>query len=212
MEHLLQIFSHLTDSEWIAKYKEYLILIILTYSFIEVIFPPLPGDTLLILSGSISLAAKSNPLWIILAAFIGTFGGSVLLYNLGGKMERKLLNSPRFSWMLDSKTFLKIDHGFKAYGFWIILGSRLLPVARSGIILAAGMVNMEKRRSLAAVAISILIASTLLVFGGRFLGRRLQQIIGFWHERFKWILLVAVFAVILYLCLAELWKKYQKGR
>lgn len=188
METLQKIIAHWAEPEILAQYSEYLLLIVFLYSFLEVIFPPLPGDTLLIISGSISVAANSNPLFMIIFASLGTFCASFLLYHLGAKMERKLFHSPRFSALLDSKTFVKIERGFQRFGFLIILASRFLPAVRSGVVLAAGIVNMEKRQTMLALAVSILLSTSMFIYGGRFLGRRLDKIMQLWESHF-WLIL-----------------------
>jgi membrane protein DedA with SNARE-associated domain len=199
MEKIIDILTHLSEPGIIAKYSEYLLLIVFMYSFIEVVFPPIPGDALLILSGSISGYAGLNPFWILASAFAGTFSASYLLYNFGFRMERRILNSPRFSGLLDTKTFLKIEKVLYRSGFWLILFCRFVPVIRSGIILAAGMVNLGKRNTLAALALSILGSTSLFILGGRYLGKRLELIINFWHSQFKTILWVAGIIFLLYL-------------
>jgi membrane protein DedA with SNARE-associated domain len=192
MSKLIHLFSHLTEPEILSQYSDYLLLVVFMSSFLEVVFPPIPGDTLLVICGSITVAAHTNPLFVVIAAFTGTFCASFLLYGLGLKMGKKLLHSPRFSWMMDSKTFLKIDRGFKRHGFLIIIASRFLPVARSGVALAAGMVGMEKRRSLIALAVSILLSTLVFVYGGRFLGRRIDTIVTFWENHSRRALIIAL--------------------
>lgn len=212
MDYLSHILSHWSEPELLTKYKDYLFLTVLVYSFIEVIFPPIPGDALLILSGSVTATVNIHPAWIIFFAFIGSFSGSLILYDLGYRMDRRILNSTKYSWLLDSKTFSRIDNGFKKYGFWIILFSRFLPVARSGIILAAGMVNMERRRSLIAVGISTVISGSILVLGGRFLGKRLQLILDFWRSQFRLIIIISAAIFLVYLLFNWLWKYYKRTK
>jgi membrane protein DedA with SNARE-associated domain len=212
MEKLIDILTHFGKPEIIARYSEYLLFIVFLNSFIEVIFPPVPGDALLILSGSISGYAGLNPVWIVAGAFTGTFGASYLLYSFGFRMERRILHSPRFAGLLDTKTFLKIEKVLYRSGFWLILFSRFVPVIRSGIILAAGMVSLDKRKSLTALAFSILGSTSLLVLGGRYLGKRLQLLLSFWHSRFRTILGAALMIFLLYLAIVKTVEFMRKKR
>lgn len=208
MEQLLEMLSHWSDPEFLARYQNYLVLTVFLYSFFEVIFPPLPGDSLLILSGSISGLSGANPLVIIISASLGTFASSILLYLLGAKMERALLYSSRNSWLLDSKMFHKLEKWFQKFGFWTILLSRFIPIVRSGIILAAGMVNMKRSKSFLTVGVSIIISTTIFVMSGRFLGRNWRKLPEFWHYRIKAAFLVLICLIILYLILAKLCKVF----
>jgi membrane protein DedA with SNARE-associated domain len=196
MDKIIDILTHLSQPEIISRNIEYLVVIVTVYCFLEVVFPPLPGDALLILSGSLSEFAGISPLWVIAGAFLGTFTASALLYSLGLRMERKILHSRRFAALLDTKTFLKIEKVLNRYGVWLVLASRFIPVIRSGIILAAGMVNLDKRKSLLAVSVSILTSTSLFILGGRYLGKRWEAIITYWHERLKLLLLLVLLAVI----------------
>ena len=197
METLVNFLAHLTEPDFLAKYSQYLILIVFIFSFLEVVVPPIPGDTVLIISGSIGGIAGINSLWIILSSFTGTFIASILLYNLGYKVEHKILESPRFAWMIDTKVFAKIEKWFERYGYWTLLLSRLLPVARSGIVLAAGIVNFDKQKSLVAVAISILVSTTVFVLAGRYIGKQWSEIMILWHSHFRIVLIILAGLIIL---------------
>ena len=215
MEHLLQILSHLTEPEILVRYSKYLLIIVAVYSFIEVVFPPIPGDALLVLSGSLAGRANINPLWVIYFAFVGSFTGSWLLYSLGYKMERKMLDSPRFSKLMDSKVFLRVERWFKRFGFLTVLVSRFIPVVRSGVILAAGMARMDRRKSLLAVGASILLSSSLLVFGGRLVGRRWEKLVALWHSQFRFIFFVIAGLALTYLIVYQVFRYFKtkvKGR
>lgn len=203
MEQLLEMLSHWSDPEFLARYRNYLVLTVFLYSFLEVIFPPLPGDSLLILSGSISGISGINPIAIIISASLGTFTSSMLLYLFGTKMGNALLQSSKYSGLLDTKMFHMLEKCFQKYGFWTIFLSRFLPVIRSGIILAAGMVNMEKVKSFLTVGVSITISTTVFVMSGRLLGRNWRKLPEFWHDRIRMLLLVVLFLVLLYFLLKQ---------
>lgn len=211
MDKIFHILTHLSQPEVISRNIEYLVIIVTFYCFLEVVFPPLPGDALLILSGSLSAYAGISPLWVIAGAYVGAFAASTLLYNLGQRMERRILHSPRFATLLDTKTFIKIEKVLNRYGIWLILASRFIPVIRSGIILAAGMVNLDKRQSLLAVSASILVSTSLFILGGRYLGKRWEALLTYWQDRLKLLLLLALLVVIIGLLVLKL-SGYLKNR
>lgn len=206
MEQLGDLLAHWSDPEFLAGYRSYLVIIVFIYSFFEVVFPPLPGDTLLVLSGSLSGLSGSSPIMIIMSASLGTFASSTMLYLLGSKMEKALLHSSKHSRILDSKTFHRLEKWFQKYGFWTIVLSRFIPVVRSGIILAAGMVNMKKSRSLLAVGVSIIVSTSIFVVSGSFLGKNWRKLPDFWNNRIRKICLILLCLVIIYLALARFYK------
>jgi membrane protein DedA with SNARE-associated domain len=202
MEKLVEIFQHWMEPAVLTQYREYLIGVVLVYSFVEIVFPPLPGDALLILSGSIAGIAGFNPLLIIVSSALGSWLGSWLLYNLGNRMEHRMLASPKFSGFLDSAAFGRVEHWFRKFGYLTILFSRFIPVFRSGIILAAGMVGLDRRKSLIAVGISILIWNSTLVLGGRILGRHWEKIFAFWHARLRLLFISLIGLLLIYFIVA----------
>ncbi|MGE5606910.1 MAG: DedA family protein [Bacteroidota bacterium] len=206
MEQFLEMLSHWSDPEFLARYRNYLVLTVFLYSFLEVIFPPLPGDSLLILSGSISGMSGINPVAIMISALLGTFTSSILLYFLGRKMGKVLLQSSKYSQLLDTKMFHMLEKCFQRYGFWTIFLSRFIPVVRSGIILAAGMVNMGKIKTFLTVGVSIMMSTTIFVMSGRLLGQNWRKLPEFWHDRIRMLFLAILFIIILYLLLSQIWK------
>lgn len=211
MNGILNIINNLTNPDILAEYSRYLLLIILVFSFLEVVVPPIPGDTMLVVGSSIAGIAGINPVWIIISAFAGTFTASLFLYSLGNKFELKLLVSPKYSWLLDTKTFLEIEKWFNKYGYWTLLGSRFLPIARSGVVLAAGIVNFDRRRALVALSISIFLSSTLFVFAGRFLGHHWQEAYQEWGPKFQLIIAVSIGLFALLAIGVGIWKKLKSG-
>lgn len=212
MEKILHILSHWSEPEFLTRYSEYLLIIIVIYSFLEVVFPPVPGDTLLILSGSLAGYMDINLVWIVISAFTGSFLGSVVLYKFGLRMEHRMLGSPKYSRILDSGAFTKIEKWLNRYGYWTLLISRFIPVCRSGIILVAGMVRLDEFKSLISVGVSIIITSTLLVTSGRFIGRRWEDIYQIWDTHFRGILMVLAGLIIFCFFLAGVRKYLARKR
>lgn len=209
MEQFLEMLSHWSDPEFLVRYRNYLVLTVFMYSFLEVFFPPLPGDSLLIISGSISGLYGSNPVAIIVSASLGTFTSSILLYLLGTKMGQALLGSSKYSRLLDTKMLHILEKCFQKYGFWTIFSSRFIPVVRSGIFLAAGIVNMEKLKSFLTIGVSIIISTTIFVMSGRLLGQNWRKLSEFWHDKVRILFLVVLLLIILYLLLNHFCKLFR---
>lgn len=210
MDKILQTMHYFYNPEFIEEHIQFLILITMTVSFLEVVFPVIPGDTALIICGSLAGVAGYNPILVIGAAFLGSFTASVLLYFLGLKLGRRLLDSTKLNWFLDSRTFLKIEAWFNRYGFLTVFVSRLLPVCRSGIILAAGIVKMRQGQALIAVGFSTIISTTFFVLGGRLAGKRWYQLVELWNSHMRVIIILLVSILIAYILFAgvkKIWKK-----
>lgn len=212
MDTLLKLVTHLTNPNSLAEYHRYLPLVILVFSFLEVVIPPIPGDTVLVVGSSVAGIAGINPLWIILCSFAGTFAASLLLYCLGNKFQHKILVSSKYSWLLDTATFSEIEKWFNKFGYWTLLGSRFLPIARSGMVIAAGIVNFNKRRTLSALSISIFLSTTLFVFSGRFLGVRWKEAYLNWGPKIQLSIIVSLGLFTLLAIGIGVWKKIKNRR
>lgn len=207
----MDFFEIVADPAVLVRYSRYILVIVLVFSFLEVVVPPIPGDTVLIIGSAVAGMADFNPVWVILCAFAGTFSASWLLYGLGVKLEHEILASPRFSWLLDSKTFHQIERWFERFGFWTLLASRFLPVARPGVALAAGIVNFKRRVALTALALSVLLSSTFFVLIGFFLGQRWEEAFEIWRSRIRMIMICGV-ALMGAMMVFGWWKKRRTGK
>lgn len=143
---------------------------ILAASFLEVIFPPIPGIVVLIAAGAAARPAGIHPLWLVIAAAAGSFTASSLVYSLGFRLGRQALDIPKCARLLETRGFLRIEGWYQKYGYAVLIISRFLPFARPGFALAAGILRLERRRALAALAVSILISSTVFIYTGYLLG------------------------------------------
>ena len=212
MDTLSTLISNLTNPNNLAEYHQYLLIIILVFSFLEVVIPPIPGDTVLVVGSSVAGIAGINPLWIIICSSAGTFCASLFLYRLGSKFQHKILVSTKYSWLLDTATFAEIEKWFNKYGYWTLLGSRFLPIARSGMVIAAGIVNFDKRRALAALSISIFLSTTLFVFSGRFLGVRWKEAYLNWGPKIQLSIIVSLGLFALLAIGLGVWRKNRGQR
>ncbi len=212
MEKLYHLLSYWMEPATLAHYSEYLLLFVFVYSFLEVVFPPVPGDALLVLSGSIAGIVNMNPIWVVGCAVLGSTLGSALLFDFGYRMEHRLLHSPRFSWLIDSKGFAKVENWFKRFGYLTLLVSRFIPVIRSGVILAAGMVNLDRKKSIIAVSISLTLWTSMLIFGGRTVGRNWGKIVDLWYSPVRGVFIGVVIIFVLYIVITKLWNWFRNRK
>jgi membrane protein DedA with SNARE-associated domain len=178
-------FNDLFQPHFMVRFGHYLPVFIFIVCFLEVVVPPIPGDTLLIFGSSIGVVTGVDPVWLVLSAFAGTYAASLLIYRIGAKMGMRIIGSPRYAWLLDTATFSKIKRWFERYGYWTLLVSRLLPIARSGVALTAGIVNFPPIKVMIALAVSVAVSATLFVSAGLLLGERWSELYRIWHSRWN---------------------------
>jgi membrane protein DedA with SNARE-associated domain len=187
----MEFWAHyFNEAKWLTDYSYSLVLAVLVFSFLEVVVPVIPGYTVLVVGSSLAATTGLAPFWLIIGSSVGTWLASLLCYNLGNRLGICLLEQPRFARLLDSQSFAKIKRWFGRYGDVVLLVSRLLPLARSGIILSAGIVKYEKRRAMAVLAVSILFTATIYVAIGYWMGTRWRELARWWQPGYNLILLL----------------------
>lgn len=147
---------------WLAALPPLVVyLSVLGVTYGENVFPPVPGDVLLVVAGMIAATgAVSLPVVVVLAAAAGAFG-FMTVYAAGRRAGNALLAPDRYGFV--PKAELRRALGLvPRYGAWIVLVNRFLPGLRSVIGLAIGMSRMPVGRvallgTVSSVAWSVLI-------------------------------------------------------
>ncbi|MFT4011032.1 MAG: DedA family protein [Nocardioidaceae bacterium] len=143
--------------------------------FIEcgLLFPILPGDTLLF---SVGLFIHRDPpdnieMNIVVACVIlsiSAFLGNVVGYEIGRKVGPALFQ--REGRFLNTKNFTKSHEFFELYGNRALVLGRFVPIVRTFITLVAGAAQMDRRRFLTWSAVGAVAWATGLTLLGYFLG------------------------------------------
>lgn len=173
MQTIIDLFSHLTNPEWIMQNGGlYLVILII---FLESGFPFgffLPGDPLLFIAGMVIASALSPftlPLlnllyWIVLIAAAG-ITGNFIGYWLGKKSET-LLFQKKDNWFFKKKYLMQAKEFYDKRGGGAIVLARFLPVVRTFAPLVAGMVKMNPGKfSFYNIAGSFLWAGSIVTAG-----------------------------------------------
>ena len=137
---------------------------------IEVVFPPFPGDATFLAGGFVAGRRGFLLAWPIFAAWLGTFLAAAGLFLVGRIWGRLLLRKRFFARLLPQEQQERLERWFTRYGLWVILGSRFIPVVRSGIALAAGIGGLRPLSGLLGLAAGAFVFDALLVVGGSLVG------------------------------------------
>ena len=195
--------SHITalGPDWlqadtlISSFGAYALIGICLVIFIEtgLLFPFLPGDSLLFTAGMLVAQETLNfPLWLLcVLLFISAFAGDQVGYLIGNKVGPKIFNRP------DSRFFKKsyIDKTndyFDRYGGRTIILARFVPFVRTYAPVAAGVGKMSYRHFVSFNVIGALLWGVGITVLGYFLGQ-----IAFVHDNIEAILVLIVFISVL---------------
>ena len=196
-EHLIQSFGG------------YALLGIVLVVFIEtgLLFPFLPGDSLLFTAGAlVAQDILDFPLWLLCALlFLAAFLGDQTGFLIGRKAGPKVFNKP------DSRFFKQsyIDQTyayFDKYGGRTIIVARFVPIVRTYAPVAAGVGKMSYRHFVSYNVIGALLWGVGVTLLGFALGN-----ISFVKNNIEALLVVLVLISVLPM-VWEIWRAKRRGR
>lgn len=162
-------------------------------SLAENLFPPLPGDTVLVAGAVLVGMGKMTFLPAYLSSTAGSFLGFMILFRLGRRWGPALVGRLPF---FHQEHLERIGTWFGRYGVWVIGMNRFLSGFRGIVSLAAGMVKMNQRVVALLALASCLIWNALLMFLGIWVGIHWESILRNYH-RVVFIILLAAAMVLL---------------
>ncbi len=160
---LLDLFSHLQP-------VHYLLLVFAAY-IVENIFPPLPGDTMLVFTAYVFGLNhdRGDFVWLYGASVAGAIVGFMLMVSLGRYLGRQFFLEKNYKYA--SGDFLcRVERYFDRYGKGVILWNRLFFGLRPVIGLVSGMSGLRWYRILGLVSISAVLFNAAFILLGYVLG------------------------------------------
>jgi membrane protein DedA with SNARE-associated domain len=145
----------------------YIYTIVFLSCVIENLFPPYPGDAVILAGAFLAGRGDINYAPLFIVAVAGGLIGAMILYYIGRKKGRSLFEKYD-KYYLRLENLHKIENWFSRWGVWVLLFSRFLAGARSVIALAAGVGNVPIKRMSVLTLLSFCLWSGFLI-GGMFL-------------------------------------------
>ena len=190
---ILHIDQHLIEIIEIFGVWSYAILFLIV--FIEtglVIFPFLPGDSLLFASGAFAAVGSFNIVLLMIVLFVAAVLGDTVNYHIGNKVGTSI---PPNSWLgkvIDQDKMRKAENFFNKHGGKTIVIARFMPFIRTFAPFVAGASKMRYSYflfyNITGAALWVVICTMLgYIFGN----------IPFVKENFSTILLLIIFLSVL---------------
>jgi membrane protein DedA with SNARE-associated domain len=122
---------------------------------------PFPEDGILLLSGFLTAHHVIRPLPAFLVVYSGLLTTDFLLYSVGKKYGRRIVEHKRFQKILTANRLAKLEEKFKRWGALVVFFGRHLLGLRAQIFLVAGVMRMHWKKFLIVDATSALFTITL---------------------------------------------------
>ena len=179
---------------------------------IENVFPPIPSEVILLISGFFSSYTSLSVFYMILASTLGSFLGAIILYYIG-----KIFNKERLKKIVNGRLgkilFLKendidkADEWFDNKGNKSVFFCRFVPIVRSLISIPAGMSEMPMGKFIIYTICGSMIWNTVLICLGYRLGSNWEYVLTI-LDKYQMVVIVILVIIFGYVII----KFYRKKR
>jgi len=205
---LVDMILHVDKSlgKVIAEYGQMVYGVLCAIVFAEtglVVFPFLPGDTLLFIGGAFAATGELN-VWLLMGLLLfAAVAGNTVNYLIGNAIGQKVFTHD-YRW-LDRAALQKTHAFYENHGGKTIILARFVPVVRTFAPFVAGVSDMTHGRFQLYNVTGATLWVASLVTGGYFFGN-----IPFVRDHLTAIVLVGIGAAVVPLALGGLYKVGRK--
>lgn len=179
---------------------------------LENVFPPIPSEVILLISGFFSSYTSLSVFYMILASTLGSFLGAIILYYIG-----KIFNKERLKKIVNGRLgkilFLKendidkADEWFDNKGNKSVFFCRFVPIVRSLISIPAGMSEMPMGKFIIYTICGSMIWNTVLICLGYKLGDNWEYVLTI-LDKYQMVVIIILIIILGYVII----KFYRKKR
>ena len=190
---ILHIDEHLI--EIIQNFGGWSYAILLLIVFVEtglVIFPFLPGDSLLFASGALAAMGAFNIVLLLLVFFLAAVIGDTVNYHIGKKVGTTISSGSFLGRFINQEKMNKAENFFDRHGGKTILIARFMPFIRTFAPFVAGASRMNYRYFLIYNVAGAALWVGICTIAGYFFGN-----IAIVKNNFSTVLLLIIFVSIL---------------
>ena len=175
--HFVNLVLHIDAflGTFIRQYGAWVYLVLFLIVFCEtglVVFPFLPGDSLLFIGGAFAASGEMALPALIALLLVAAVGGNTVNYLIGRAIGPKVFNThiPVLERFLDRAALQKTHNFYDRHGGKTIVLARFIPVVRTFAPFVAGASSMRAARFQFFNVVGALIWVLLLVLAGYFFG------------------------------------------
>jgi membrane protein DedA with SNARE-associated domain len=193
--------------QWIESMPSWVMFAFFFFSaFMENVFPPYPGDTILAFSGFLAARGVMSLPIVFFAGFAGSVAGAFVMYMLGHRaleLARRMERSvSRPAWLKNSlheavsqESIEKTGLWFNRYGLYFVIVSRFSAGLRFFVSIVAGISRVSLPLYMLCFALGVVLWNGLLTAGGYTLGRNWELVLVYLKLYNTVFIIVAVVAV-----------------
>ena len=163
-------------------------------SYIENIFPPIPGDTILIFGAYLVGRGDLSFSMAMVTTLMGSVLGFLTLYMVGYKYGRGFMYSKQQTWF-SPKSLQRVEVLFEKWGYGVVLINRFLAGLRSVVGLFSGVGKLNIWKVIIFSTISSLLWNGTLIWLGSTIGENWEQI-GVYLKRYNTVVSIVIVVIV----------------
>lgn len=162
-------------TEALAGTSAYAPAILFFGSFIEYVFPPFPGDTVVVIGAWYAVHGKLSWPMTFAAVVLGAVGGSLIDYQVGVLLGRRLDRRAEQRGPLTAERLGRVEESYRRWGVLFLVANRFLPGIRAFVFVAAGAARIPLAKVVIFGGLSAALWDGLLLSAGVLLVRSLPE-------------------------------------
>lgn len=168
-------------------------------TFIEHVFPPFPGDLLVVLGAWYAVQGELSWPVVLACTTAGAVAGAWVDYRIGVALGNRLEARAGSSRWLTPGRLTAFDIAYRRWGSWLLVLNRFMPGIRAFLFLAAGAAGLPQRRVVLLGGLSALLWNALLLGAGALLAHNLEELVALVDRYMRVAGLVLAAAALLFL-------------
>ncbi len=180
-------------------------------AFIEHLFPPFPGDLLVVLGAWYAVEGQLSWPVVYVAVTTGSVVGAWVDHRIGAWLGRRLERDPRAGRWLKPEQLARFEAAYRRWGAWLLVLNRFFPGVRGVIFLAAGASGIPLSRTLLLGGLSAAAWNGLLLAAGGLLASNLDELVAL-VERYNRVAWLVMAVALLALLVRSLASRRRRGR
>lgn len=169
-------FLNLIDQWFLVFVEKFGYFGIFIGSFLDVIFPIVPSEIIMGVTGNYVAAGKLNIYGSITASLIGNLTAASIMWYLGKTYGTPLLEKYGKIIHFTHEDLIKAEKKFDKYGYFFVFFSQCVPLMRSLITAPSGILQLDYKKYILSIGAGSLIWTVFLINVGIYLRGNYHQL------------------------------------
>jgi membrane protein DedA with SNARE-associated domain len=146
-------------------------------AFVEHVFPPLPGDLVVVLGAWYAVHGQLSWPLLLVCATAGAVAGAWVDHRVGVFLGRRLDRAVARSRFLTPEQLASFEAAYRRWGSWLLLLNRFMPGVRAFLFVAAGTAGLPLGRVLLLGGLSAAVWNGLLLGVGSLVAKNAEDLV-----------------------------------